>query len=350
MLIAAFGLPGVMSAWGFAAMRTIAREVLGEHRVVAADRLEAFAAAQGEAGTGDLVLLSQYPETALIEAALNAGAAPILFLENMAGSAAYSAATTDQSPTAIVRAMSASAACLAPLRENPRVLALHRESLGDRRIDVLAAYLCRHLGLTVSERALLTIGRHLGHAHNDDAGPPPGLEAAAERVIKGYVPPGFALSRELEQLTGCLLAPLDALFNFRSMPPIVWPGATFLRGDRPDQPLASEVDLAGGARCLVYGPYFHMPAGRWAARATLAFGADTRDQTFAVEVVAGEVVGRIRVSPEAPGRYAATVTFATSAPLVPVEMRVLMENGAIEGTFLLEDVKFNRIDDLEEAG
>lgn len=350
MLIAAFGLPGVMTAWGFAAVRTIAREVLGEHRVVETDRLEDFAQAMNEPGAAHLVLLSQYPETPLIEAAIAAAARPILFLEAMSDSAAYAMATTGQSPLAVVRALSASAACLAPLRELSSVLALHRQDLGTRCIDTLAAYLCRHLGLSVSQPALLTISRHIGRAHNDNEDTAPDLEAAAEHAIKGYVPPGAALFGELKDLAGAVLAPLDSLFNFQSMPPIVWPGATFLRGDSPNQQLAHEMDLAGGARCLVYGPYLHVPAGRWAARATLAFGAETREQTFALEVVAGDVIGRIRVSPQAPGRYAATVPFTTSAPLMPVELRVLMENGAIEGSLALEEVRLSPLEDLEEAG
>lgn len=324
-LIAAFGMPGVMSAWGFAALHAMARQAFGTYAAIETDTGDGLLRALAEGPGAPALVTSQYPQPSLV-ALLAQRRAPItLFLEDTQDAAAYLACTTGATEIGVLRAVSASCACLAGLRGLAGTTILHRSAIGR----------------APAERLVREISHLAGLPHeSSDPGPRSGLapdtalsfEELAAQTVEGYVPAAGAAASEAGTLAASVLAPLDGFFRDGRMRPLVWPRESFLLGDRPDEPVRGPIDLTGGARCVVYGPYLHLPAGAWTARILLGFDHRVYEQSFVMEMHGGSLLARARVgAPGAAGIFAAAMTFVVSEPHVPLELRILTERGAIEG-------------------
>jgi hypothetical protein len=112
-----------------------------------------------------------------------------------------------------------------------------------------------------------------------------------------------------------------------------WELPVFYHG--PDLTIAPPpvVDLTGGARILYYGPFFHVPAGRWEVTLDLDLHPHLFDTPLNIVMLA-----ELETECEAPfsvaegGRY--TVSFIWSHRKIGdnVQLRVQSSEGAIDGT------------------
>jgi len=130
-----------------------------------------------------------------------------------------------------------------------------------------------------------------------------------------------------------------------------WPLACFFNGDIPEEPAPDGVQLAGPARVLIFGPYFHLPPGIWTLRARLRFSAACAGTWFALELHGKQRLGRCRFQApttglDAAGLYAADFAASVSDPAEPVEARLVLERGAIEGEIALLDICLTPAADL----
>ncbi|TXI03068.1 MAG: hypothetical protein E6Q76_14560 [Rhizobium sp.] len=332
-ILFAFGMPGVMSSWGTAAVHALAREAFGDYAVIATDRIDDLKQHVLDRSTTHAVLVSQFPEASLSKLILRVNVPFLLFLEDPVDAVSYLARATGQRDIGLVRAVSASLACLEPLASASAAMVLRRDDIGEQGgIDLLLKTIDRHFStdLTLEQiaNALLHVG--MGAA---DLTPLPKLEEAAAALIAGYLTPQEAvpeLSTSLRETASKVLrclefggdAPGNAIF---------WPKETFLSGDRLGETLDDIVDLTGGARCLLYGPYLHLPAGQWNAKLAFDVDEDCYGQVFTVEVHSGELLGRLRICPEGTGSFVAAVPVNVVDPRAPIEIRLMMDSGAIEG-------------------
>lgn len=119
-----------------------------------------------------------------------------------------------------------------------------------------------------------------------------------------------------------------ALFSF--------PGRSAPDGGSP------EISLIGKPRVLMYGPYVHMPAGRW--RATCPITVDTEGRTTRIEVYWGssDVEGGYPVDIYESGRYNLTVE-ASVVEDKPIELRILAPRAALEGKLSVGKVSVERL-------
>lgn len=350
-LIVAFGLPGAMSDWGFATLHAVVRERCPDAVVLHADSLEVVHSRRTDSPSVPVVLTSQFPEPALMGWVLASGARPLLFWEETVGAVAHvarAAPPTDplQTDIAPVRIISASAACLSPLQGQGAVQRLDRRIAGSVGTDGLATEMCRHIGIEAPAPGLADRQPHVGTTPGDVAiAALADPQAATDTVTRegwNASPQHTPIPDHLLRLVADALSPFDRLFQDGTLPPIVWPGSAFLLGDRPGEPLPETIDMTGGARCLVYGPYLHLPAGRWTARLELGVGGHIGRQGFAVELLGPDLLKRIRFPAPARGSHAASFDFYLTLPQSPVEIRLMMERGAIEGTISLLSLKMTR--------
>lgn len=103
-----------------------------------------------------------------------------------------------------------------------------------------------------------------------------------------------------------------------------------------------EISLIGKPRVLMYGPYIHMPAGRW--RATCPIIADTEGRAMQIEVHwgASEIAGGHPVDICESGRYNLTVE-ASVVEAKPIELRILASRAALEGKLSVGRVSVERL-------
>jgi len=330
MLIAAFGMPGALSSWGFAALQAMARHNFGDHAVVAVDTLDGLLTAMAEHPAVPILLTSQYPQPGLAAFVQQHAIGSVVFLERPDEAVSYLAQVTGETELAIIRAVSASCACLASL-PNMGTKALIRRS----KVEGLAAGdVLRRISDAVGLRPIaaddvpeLTLAMY--PAPGEHASQPPDVDALP------------ALAHSSKRLAEEVLAPFGECLLDGSVESFSWPHECFLRGDEPGQLLQGAVDLTGAARCIIYGPYLHLPVGYWTARIVLGFDDCVYDQSFALELHGPGLLGRVRVNaPARSGLFAAEIGFAVAEPHVPLEMRVLTELGAIEGSIYRVNVSF----------
>jgi len=324
-LIAAYGMPGALSNWGFAAVHAMADRSFGSHVAVAADTLDELLAAMAAAPSGPVVITSQYPQAALAEFVHERADRIVVFVESTHDSVAHLEQASGATDLAIVRAVSASCACLASLPYRPAAVLIHRCDVGHLPVGELEHRLAEALrlvpaeppGLALSEHGTMTLSRFLAaetHSRCDGLG-----ADFAEEV----------------------LAPYDIAFLGETEAAFAWPQASFLVADQPGRLLQGPVDLTGPARCIVYGPYLHLPAGAWTACVRLGFDAHVYEQSFCLELHGAGLLARIRVNaPSRPGLFSTKFDFSVAEPHIPLEMRVLTEYGAIEGLIDRLDTSF----------
>lgn len=109
---------------------------------------------------------------------------------------------------------------------------------------------------------------------------------------------------------------------------------------RTHEPAAPVVDVAGPARPLYFGPFFHFPAGAWRVELELWFSDEVRDASFAAELFTGVLLSRARMRPGRGGWFRAEFPVQIDHPETPIELRFWVERGAIEGRMGLRQVKF----------
>ncbi len=103
---------------------------------------------------------------------------------------------------------------------------------------------------------------------------------------------------------------------------------------------APVVDIAGPARPLYFGPFFHFPGGAWRVELELWFSDDVGDASFAAELFTGVLLSRARMRPGRGGWFRAEFPVQIDHPDIPIELRIWVERGAIEGRMGLRQIKF----------
>jgi hypothetical protein len=121
-------------------------------------------------------------------------------------------------------------------------------------------------------------------------------------------------------------------FSGRSMGRIVWTRHLFMlaanSAEQPTEPL----DVSGGARNLIFGPYIHLPPGTWIACAVLGFSKEATGHIFLVDVAAGPRLGLARLQPSSAGIFDVNITFSLEAQTnTEVELRVMVGEDCARG-------------------
>ena len=122
-----------------------------------------------------------------------------------------------------------------------------------------------------------------------------------------------------------------------------WPSSVFLSAEEKGAPVAGPISLMGGARCFLYGPYFHLPAGRWKATADFSVADNGSGNRLKLDVFTDQVVFEGSCPLPAQGSFRLSVTFEVTEPRLPVQLRFFNEDGAIEGQFDLHEVSISRV-------
>ncbi len=89
---------------------------------------------------------------------------------------------------------------------------------------------------------------------------------------------------------------------------------------------------------LYYGPYFHLPLGRWRADVQIIVSGNLHDKKLAVDVFCGVVLARHQFTPAQGGLLQASLPFIVERAEDRIEVRVELLEGAIEGYLGLKQV------------
>ncbi len=163
----------------------------------------------------------------------------------------------------------------------------------------------------------------------------PDLERARE-ILESRSP------LEIELLE--FLAPhYDVLFHGNPLNKLDWPPFALLRPEFPDRLTVGPIDLTGPARFIYYGPYFALPRGRWLAELVIEVSDCYSDNQICIDVASGEVLAAVKTKLPAQGVYSCQLAFDIRTPSNPLEIRLQLLTGAIEGMLMLRSIRLVRV-------
>jgi hypothetical protein len=205
----------------------------------------------------------------------------------------------------------------------PGALTLRADQAGAEPAAAVAA-IAQHLGLSTEPGQIAAIVEETGLL--GPWGPSVGGDALAA------LPAGTR-----KMIEGALLGYRHRFFD-GNLDRLVWTRDLFLvidPGKAPNGPL----DLAGGPRDLIFGPYIHLPPGSWTAQAVLGFSPDAAGSAVVVDAFAGAQLACATLQPNAPGIVTAELNFTVGEPSGNgVEVRVIVAGEQARGQLALGHV------------
>lgn len=105
--------------------------------------------------------------------------------------------------------------------------------------------------------------------------------------------------------------------------------------------------LTGPRRCLMWGPYVHLPEGRWLAKCQLEVAHNPSGARIAVDVLAGDKqVALVQATLPIQGVFASEIAFDVERFNWRIELRLHLLEGMIEGELVVRNTEFVRVADL----
>lgn len=296
---------------------------------------------QAGLGDGPALLYCDVPDSGAATALADAGAACFVVREGFADAVRYSMAARGMTGVEAARFVSLSAAALDGLERicAPRPITVPLDWPIGQWIDHAAGL----AGVAPADWAAARAGMHAVYA-------PYGTVGAAVRAIVQHADACLAPDPADEAGGGGAIAALASGYDGPGRTAIEWPAAMLLGAVPPYEPVTGALDLTGPARVLTFGPYLHLPAGRWSATYRFETWGNEATNALGFDVVAdGEVKFSTQGVIDVSGQFGVECAFTVSDALRPVEFRCFLVEGAIGGFLRPGGVSLRRIGDAQGA-
>lgn len=219
----------------------------------------------------------------------------------------------------------------------PRTLVLRRQEQSN--IENLLRMVAEHFRIALEPQHLVEIERRIRASKGLELGH--SVEEAFLASWPTSLPRGGGLEGvpvELARVGDDLHRRLDALSYGGTFDEMVVERELFIPGGDPHGYLMGPIDMVGPARCIVYGPFLYLPVGDWVADLRFRLDENYSGNVLEVDVFHGEVLVSESFSLPAEGHFSASAHFDVHDPLEAVQLRLILREGAIEGTIDLEEV------------
>jgi hypothetical protein len=328
VLVGVFGPPCPMSVWGANLVRAVVESATGKAELIAASSVDELRKVWKSSEITS-ILYADWPEAPIVDVFLRGRAPIFVFLENEHEIVGYCMRERNCSALAAVRRVTQSMSTLHDLFARSNVFVIHRPG-GQERCSEIVKYVREIMSLPGA--VLLT-------------GYDSSVNEALRRSITFVEEIKFfrrsAPQNELD-LVSWAVSPLFTAINGMPADNIEWPGYVFLQADKPDTPLNGPIDLTGRARHIIYGPYLHLPRGRWMATAEFIVRGNYSGNELLADIAIGqEVTAAVAPLPER-GAFTFDIGFEVTEPRNPIEIRLAIKRGAIEGSLELLRVVLKR--------
>ncbi|MET0676612.1 MAG: hypothetical protein ABW175_12510 [Bradyrhizobium sp.] len=318
VLAVVFGLPGPCTGKTAEALQSIARIARRECVTAEVNSIDDWQAACEM--DESVIVLSPFPSLE-VSAHISSIGIPALVVLNSPLDAVALLVALEHSDTSAVRAVSASVSCLSEKLFQDRI------SIRTSNAENLDAFVTRLAAGLASDVSAFDLNRLESLITELST-----LNDALDRKLP------LALTGNLSSLASAVLPTADHDPDLDEGVKIDWPGSLFLLGDSPDTPMHGSVDLSGPARCVLYGPYMHLPAGAWTASVAVGLADCLGERSFTLEVVCREVIAKGRFHCRGSGTFNTRLDFQHRHPDVPIELRLFLDAGEIYGSVTKFDV------------
>lgn len=340
-------------------VKALVQATIGEPVVVVANSLEVLRKKFPDQRTRKnrpVVLLADYPRPDLLAALADLKAPFLVCIDDFAAVALFSVVSRGFGAVQAARFATMGLVNLEPIVVAPPPFSLF---IGDPGVETLAGLVAR-LGefykAPMRADTLAKVLTSLGFAKRGGA--------VLRAYIDGKVVAGGNTAEKARaslegrgplenELIDSLAPQYDAIFERRPLERLEWPVYALLRPDYPSRLTIGPIDLTGPARFIYFGPYFALPPGAWRADISLEVQDCYSDNQIAIDVCAAvKALSIVRTKLPAKGVYGCQILFEIDDPSKPVEIRLQLLTGAIEGVLQLRAVALHRLSSLDdpEAG
>lgn len=337
MIVSLFGPPCPLTMWGTNLVRMLVQTAIGDHDFIGESNVPALAELWQKRSKDVCLLFADCPERRIVDLII-AGQSPIiLFAEDpidIVGYAIEERKLSARNAAALVNQ------CLAVFHDlflRGDVLVIERSNTFAALIDRIASA----LGVRLSAEQRATIARQVGVEITD----PAPVARQVERYGKFAKRAGYWRAHldasELDVVASIAL-PFAGIYRGERLDAVRWPPHLFFSADTPGQPLAPKSSLLGPARILAYGPYLHLPPGEWVANVEFRIGDNFSGNSLFAEVVVGDVLRAAATKLPSQGEFQFEMPLSVAEPRTPIELRLTIKEGAIEGWIDLGMVTLTR--------
>lgn len=349
-LISIVGTPSPTLYATMNVVRALTQITIGDHVVVAANSRDVlrkeFPSAAARKGR-PAVLFSDYPEPQMLATLYSVNAPLAICVDDFATVSHYSVVSrgiggADAARFAMMGLVNINRAMVSP---PPLSVIVNdpRRTLAKLIGDLAALY---HLPMEEDSLAkFLTFigqGGQVGITLGEYAAKTVGLADNAREILERRSP----LENELIDF---LAAQYDPIVRGRSLEKLEWPVYSLLRPEFPDRLTIGPIDLTGPARFIYYGPYFALPAGAWSAEISLEVRDCLSDNWVAIDVFAGKSLAIVKTKLPPRGAYGCRIRFLIEDQSQPIDIRIKLLTGAIEGVIRMHSIKLHRVSTSHEA-
>jgi hypothetical protein len=335
MLVVAFGAPSVFSNFGFRLVRAILDVVVPDCEHILTNSADELRAAWARAEGRPIGITCHAPDEEVTDLFVRSGAPMLLFWSSGEEIVADHVRFGTSFAESIIFS-SKYLAMLEPIRRSASTTIFSWPSNGSELATIVKSVAsAARLNLTTED------------AHDILRRLVPNYQPSQSVSIEDFIERRSAIAEECGKfgsMSDEILPKLSHVFGCagpRSEPwtaDLWWPKSIFSNPD-PKNPLpTSPIALVGPARTLIQGPYLHLPPGEWVATITFRLDDNDTNNAFLFDIRCGDRVAGGPLKLPRSGLFSCQIPFSTPAARTAVEMRVVIVEGAIAGTFELLNV------------
>lgn len=332
--LAVGGLPSPESIFVIHCVSDIVRRTRGQVNVMPLNTGEdSERLAEANAGEPTIPFFDT-PDSQAREALLATRAPMILVTGDFAETARFCMVARDLDALQAARFVSQSFSCLEPLYQHGHVHGVVLDKAANLAgwIDQVAAWLGLQPSAWQSARQQMLA----------DYAAWPTVEAAIHALVE-FADPASTDRDRLPASTLALFETLGRCYRSGSIDAIIWPADSLLEPGDPAFPIAGAISLTGPARMLTFGPFLHLPPGRWNARYHFEVDEHLAGNLMEFDVVNGtNVLVSHRVLVDGAGKFGFDCEFDMDESRLPVENRAILAEGSIGGLFRPAGIWLNR--------
>lgn len=329
MLIAVLGTPSPLTTTVLEIVQAIAESVHGSYHWIAAGTADDLRKAWATRGERAVLLFGDVPSRDITKLITDAGVPVLVCLERPAVIVDHLQRTRHLTGLPAIRLASQSLATLHDIALHPNAHRLF-SSVAEMRFEELARKISRITGLELDDEQVARVTRKLlagwGGATSLKM-----LDVQRSEVFRQDV----ALAAD--SLDG-----YDALINGMPADRFTWPPEVFLGVKPHGEPIAGPIELIGSRRCFAYGPYFHLPSGSWDITIRFEVSNNASGNGLKIDAYTDRTIEEGITRLPRDGHYTCSIGIVIEEPRLPLQIRLFIEEGAIEGRFTLHGVVINR--------
>jgi hypothetical protein len=329
MFLAVLGTPSPLTAVVLKVVQALTESALGRYHWIAAGTADDLRKAWIERGEQPILMFADIPSREITRMVADTSVPFVVCLEQPATIVNHVARTRDLTGLPALRLASQSLATLHDISFVPTAH-LMLSSEADVQLDRLIENLARIYRLELSTEHLIEVTSKLSA----------NCRLATLRDLMPTGPAGLP-STDMS-IASDVLGGFSPVFTGRPAERFTWPPNVFLGAKPLGEPIAAPIELIGGRRCFAFGPYFHLPAGRWQVTVDFEVSENVSGNILKIDAYTDGVIaeGTARLPRE--GRFKCRIEIVIDEPRLPLQVRLFIEEGAIEGRFTLHGVNVER--------